>query len=53
MADTATGNKPKVEGKKPYRRPVINKAQAKKEYLLSTPGVEKFTSDVRHAKYAA
>ncbi len=45
--------KPKVEGKRPYRRPVSSGAPARKEFVSKVVGLETHTFDIGNAKYAA
>ena len=49
---SAPDSKPKVEGRRAFRRP-NNATVKKKEYVSTNTGVEAFTFDVGHPKYAA
>ncbi len=49
--DTTPGGNPKVEGRK-FCRPINRMAPIKKEFLLTTQGLEKHTFDMGNVKNA-
>jgi len=48
-----TDAKPKVEGKRPARRPARSGAPARREFVSKVVGLETHTFDIGNAKYAA
>jgi hypothetical protein len=48
-----TDAKPKIEGKRPYRRPARSGAPARIEFVSKVVGLETHTFDISNAKYAA
>ncbi len=48
-----TDAKPKVEGKRPARRPARSGAPTRREFVSKVVGLETHTFDIGNAKYAA